>query len=89
MTVRDRTRIIAMLGWRHAFGDSDATSTFTLAGSDAFTVTGAPITDDAAVGELGVEVDISDTASLGASAFGQYGDDASEYGFGANVKVKF
>ncbi|WGD28864.1 autotransporter domain-containing protein [Ancylobacter sp. WKF20] len=77
------------LGWRHAFGDIDPTVTQAFAGSDAFTVTGAPIAEDAAVVEAGLDVLISATATLGIAYTGQYGDGVSENGFNARLSVRF
>ncbi|WAC27609.1 autotransporter outer membrane beta-barrel domain-containing protein [Ancylobacter sp. SL191] len=77
------------LGWRHAFGDIDPTVTQAFAGSDAFTVTGAPIAEDAAVIEAGLDMLISPTATLGIAYTGQYGDGVSENGVNARLSVRF
>ena len=72
--VSNRTRVYAMAGWQHAFGDVDPTSTFTLAGSIPFTVAGAPIALDALVLGLGFDVEMSNAVTLGARYDGRFGD---------------
>ncbi|MBS9475819.1 autotransporter domain-containing protein, partial [Ancylobacter radicis] len=77
------------IGWRHAFGDIDPTVTQAFAGSDAFTITGAPIAEDAAVLEAGLDVLISATSTLGVAYTGQYGDGVTENGFNARLSIRF
>lgn len=78
-----------MLGWRHAFGDVTPLSTAAFAGSDAFTVAGTPIARNAALVEAGLDLKLSDNATLGASYTGQYGSGAQEHGFKARLGVAF
>ncbi len=78
-----------MVGWRHAFGDVDPPSTFSIAGSAPFSVTGAPIAEDAAVVEAGIDFEASDTVTIGASYEGQYGDGAIANGFNARMVAAF
>ena len=54
-----------MLGWKHAFGDTVPTSTQAFAGSDAFTVVGAPVARNAAIIGAGLDFDIAPSARLG------------------------
>ncbi len=89
MQVGDMIHLRGMAGWRHAFGDTDPSSTHTLSGSPAFTVTGAPIAEDALDIELGIEVRLSDTAVLGVAYKGRYGDADAAHGFNAGLKVTF
>ena len=69
-----------MIGWRHAFGDVTPLSTLAFAGSDAFTVAGAPIARDAAVIEAGLDFAIAPKATLGVSYTGQFGSGVSDNG---------
>jgi outer membrane autotransporter protein len=78
-----------MLGWRHAFGDTTLLSSHAFAGSDAFTVTGTPIAEDAAVVEAGLDVDLTDTATFGVAYQGQIATDARQHGFNAKLNLKF
>lgn len=63
----------AAAGWRHAFGDVDARSTLAFQGSQSFTVSGAPLARNAAFTELGVDVAVSRSATIGITYSGQYG----------------
>ncbi|MBB1624698.1 autotransporter domain-containing protein [Achromobacter sp. UMC71] len=63
----------ASLGWRHAFGDVNPATTLAFQDSQAFTVSGLPIARDTALIELGGDVALSRTASLGVSYGGQFG----------------
>jgi fibronectin-binding autotransporter adhesin len=78
-----------MVGWRHAFGDVTPLSSFAFAGSDAFTIAGTPIAEDALVLEAGFDVGLSETTSLGVSYSGQVASKASDHGFRADFTVKF
>ncbi len=85
----DMVHARGMAGWRHGFGDTDPSSTFTMSDSPAFTVTGAPTAEDALVAELGIEAGLSDTAFLGVAYKGRYGGGTAAHGFNAGLKVRF
>ncbi|MBW8640679.1 autotransporter domain-containing protein [Hoeflea sp. WL0058] len=89
VAVTDSARLTGMAGWRHAFGDIDPASTFTIAGSTPFSVLGAPIAEDAAVVEAGIDFVASDTVTIGAAYEGQYGDGAIANGFNARIVAAF
>ncbi|MDX8457005.1 autotransporter outer membrane beta-barrel domain-containing protein [Mesorhizobium sp. VK9D] len=78
-----------MLGWRHAFGDVTPTSTFALAGGDAFTIAGVPVARDSAVIEAGFDLQMSANATLGLSYVGQFGGHSTDNGAKANLNVRF
>ncbi|MFE0015937.1 autotransporter domain-containing protein [Mesorhizobium sp. NPDC059054] len=77
------------IGWRHGYGDVTPTVSQALAGSDAFTVAGAPIARDAAVLEAGLDFAIAPAASLGVSYQGQIGTQSRDHGFRADLSVRF
>ncbi|TPM38713.1 autotransporter domain-containing protein [Mesorhizobium sp. B2-3-4] len=79
----------AMFGWRHAFGDVTPLSTFAFAGGDNFTIAGVPIARDAMLVEAGFDVQLARNATLGLSYAGQFGPDAFDNGFKANLGIKF
>lgn len=82
-------KLHGMLGWRHAFGDTTTHATHAFTGSDAFTVAGMPIAQDAALIEAGFDVAIRNAASLGFAYQGQFGDGATQNGFSARLNVQF
>ena len=86
----DAIHATGMAGWRHAFDDTDPSSTFTMAGSDKpFTGWGAPIAEDAVVTELGLEANLLGDAIFGVAYNGRYGDGVTAHGFNASLKVAF
>ncbi len=78
-----------MLGWRHAFGDLTPLSTHAFASADAFTVAGAPIAEDAALLGAGLDLNLTDTTTLGVAYQGQFASDAQQHGFKANFAIRF
>ena len=64
LELKDKAHARAMVGWRHAFGDTNPASTFTMAGSSPVTTMGAPTAADAVVTELGIDARFTDTADV-------------------------
>jgi outer membrane autotransporter protein len=77
------------LGWRHAYGDITPVSTASFIGSDAFTVSGLPIAEDAALIEAGLDFKLTEDATLGISYNGQFASGAKQNGFNAKLSVSF
>ena len=77
------------IGWRHAYGDIDTSSTNSILGSSAFTVYGAPIAKDAALIEAGLNFNLSPSATLGLNYTGQIGSHAYQQGVNAVLRVRF
>ena len=78
-----------LLGWRHAFGDTTPSATNRFAGSNAFTVTGTAVASDVAIIEAGLELSMSDAASLGIAYAGQFGSGIKDNGVTARFVAKF
>jgi outer membrane autotransporter protein len=78
-----------MLGWRHAFDDVTPQSRLAFTGSDAFTISGVPIDQDAFVVEAGLDLKITHSATLGLAYNGQFGSKAQDNGFKADLSFKF
>ncbi len=89
LNINDSIRLYSMLGWRYGFGDIQASSTFTLAGSNPFTITGAPIAQNALVTQIGLEATVANSAILGISYDGQFGDDTAAHGLNADMTMHF
>ncbi|MCV9910234.1 autotransporter domain-containing protein [Brucella sp. HL-2] len=77
------------LGWRHAYGDITPVSTASFIGSDAFTVSGLPIGQDAALIEAGLDLKLTEDATLGLSYTGQFASGARQNGLNAKLSVSF
>ena len=90
MVLLDTVHVRGMAGWRHAFGDTEPSSTATLRGTTAaFTVTGAPIAENALVAEFGIEAGLTDNVFLGVAYKGRYSDAAADHGFNAGLRATF
>ncbi|MGO4670237.1 autotransporter domain-containing protein [Bosea sp. 2RAB26] len=78
-----------MIGWRHAFGDTAPLASLAFAGSNVFSVTGAPIAANSALVEAGIDLALSDAIRIGASYTGQLAADAQDHSFKANLAMRF
>jgi outer membrane autotransporter protein len=78
-----------MVGWRHAFGDTTPDTRNAFAGLEDFTVAGAPIAEDTAVIEAGLDFSLSEAARIGVSYDGQFGSGAEEHGLTASFSMRF
>ncbi|GKX34149.1 MAG: hypothetical protein MnENMB40S_17670 [Rhizobiaceae bacterium MnEN-MB40S] len=83
------TSVHGALGWRHAFGETTPLATHAFTSSDAFSVEGAPIAEDVAIVEAGVEVGLTQSADFALGYQGQFSDDATENAFTASFDLKF
>lgn len=82
-------RLRGLAGWRHAFGDITPDARLAFEGGDAFTIRGVPMARDTAVIEAGLDLALSDSATLGAAYQGEFGDGVSDNGFTAKLGVMF
>ena len=61
--------------WQHAFNDVTPDAALAFASTAiGFNVTGVPLAEDTALIDAGLDLNISPTATLGASYSGQFGD---------------
>ncbi len=82
-------RLRGTLGWRRAFGDTVSTAMQALAGSDGFSVAGAPIAKNSAVIEAGLDLNPSPSARVGLSYIGQLASGARAHGAKAYFEIRF
>ena len=77
-------------GWRHALGDLTPEATMRFAsGGDAFSIAGVPIARDAAVLDLGLDLQLTPDARFGISYGGQFGSGLSSQSVRASLDVRF
>ncbi|NYT86652.1 autotransporter outer membrane beta-barrel domain-containing protein [Pollutimonas harenae] len=90
-TGKSEARLMAGLGWRHAAGDVDASRSmsFIQGAGDAFRVAGAPIAKNAAVVDLGAEMNVGKNTALGLSYNGQFGNGVSDNAGSVYLRVRF
>jgi subtilase-type serine protease len=82
-------RLHGTVGWRHAFGDVNPTTTMAFNGSQSFTVAGAPIARDAAVLELGVDMAVTKHTTVGVAYTGQFGSGNQQNSGSIDVRWRF
>lgn len=75
-------------GWSHFFGDTEAKATMGLGGSGFATIKGGELKDQANVG-LGIEAQLSKSATFGFSYTGTYDGDVTASGVSANLRIAF
>ncbi|WP_121066372.1 autotransporter serine protease [Chachezhania antarctica] len=79
----------AGLGWRHAFGDVDPAASLAFDGSDSFSVSGSPITKDAALIEAGLRVETGARSALLVAYQGEVAENASQYSLSVELGIRF
>jgi outer membrane autotransporter protein len=67
-----------MMGWRHTFGRVLPTATASFAGSNGFTVSGAPIARDTAAVEAGMDFGLYDNITAGLTYGGQFSNRSTD-----------
>jgi len=86
-----QARLSAGLGWRHAGGDVEAkrTLSFIQGNGAAFTVAGSPVAKNAAVVDVGAELDLGKRAAMGLSYSGQFGNGNTDNTGSLYLKLRF
>ncbi len=80
----------AMVGWRHAFGAISPAARMAFTGSPTtFSIAGVPLARDSAVLELGVDISMGKSATLGFSYAGQYGSGYRDNAIQGSLLWKF
>jgi outer membrane autotransporter protein len=77
-----------MIGWQHALGGVEPTSTHAFANGADFTVGGSPAARDSAIVEAGLDFKLNPNVDLGVSYNGQFGS-GQQHGITADLSVKF
>lgn len=76
-------------GWRHAYGDVTPLSSLAFAGMDSFEISALPIARDAALVEVGLDVDLAPATTFGFSYRGQIASEMQDHGVRADLTVQF
>ncbi|MEW6124164.1 MAG: autotransporter domain-containing protein [Pseudomonadota bacterium] len=81
----------ASAAWQYAFGDTtpSAQPSLTAIPGTAFSVSGVPLAQNAALVEGGVDLILNPQARIGASYVGQFGDGVTVNAFSANLSWRF
>ncbi|HEY4547437.1 MAG TPA: autotransporter domain-containing protein, partial [Pedomonas sp.] len=76
-------------GWQHAFSVTAPTSRHGFPGGDLFAVVGSPLAQDVARLQTGVQLDVSERASLGLGYSGQFAGGVEKHDLSARLAVRF
>ncbi len=81
----------ASLAWQYAFGDLDPTAAMSFADASdiAFNVAGAPIAQNAALIDAGLDLAVSEAVRVGLSYYGQLSSEAQESAVRGTLTWKF
>lgn len=77
------------VGWKHAFGDTTPFTKVGFAGSSLFTVAGVPIAKNTFVLQTGLDMKVTDNATIGISYNGEFGSGSSTNGVDARLGIRF
>jgi fibronectin-binding autotransporter adhesin len=77
------------VGWQHAFTDTTPWASLQLTGGTPFTAAGVPIAQDAALLELGIDVRLSERASIGIGYTGQFAAGSQDQTVRGNLTYRF
>lgn len=81
--------VSSMIGWQHVFGDSQGTAMQSLAGAPAFKTTGAGLSRDALVIDLGLDYELQDSVVASLNFSSLHGPTSSSGALKAKLKVSF
>ena len=85
-----RGQVHGTLGWRHAYGDVNPASTLSFVqGGGSFTANGVPVARDAALVELGVNMDVSKRTTVGVTYGGQFGSGNRQHTGTLDVRYRY
>lgn len=77
-----------MLGWRHAFGDTDPLQSASLLGN-AFDVQGMPVARNELMIEAGLDIALSGSSTFNVSYSGRLADNFADHGLRLGLNVSF
>ncbi|WP_208976320.1 autotransporter outer membrane beta-barrel domain-containing protein [Polycladidibacter stylochi] len=75
--------------WQHAFNDITPVTSQSFAGGDEFSVTGAPVSKDALLLNVGAKVDLSKNVAIDVSYNGSYAAGFTDQGVKAKLAMRF
>jgi outer membrane autotransporter protein len=77
------------VGWRHAYGSITPITTNAFASSTSFMITGLPIAPNAIVVNAGLDINVTNSVTLGISYDGQFARAATDSGLRADLTWRF
>lgn len=90
LIVKNKTaNVHGMIGWRQAFSDTPKSRLNFASGSNDFEVEGISIPSHSVMFDVGVDLQFTDTATLGLAYSGQYGPDLTDHSAKLTLGVDF
>jgi len=86
---KTNARMTGTIGWRHAFGTLNPSTTMAFSGSDAFSVTGVPTARNTVIIGLKTELEMSKTAQVEFGLHGEYGNGTKDSTASAKIRWAF
>lgn len=87
--VTEEINVKADVSWKHTYGDIDPSARFAFAGSDKFTIEGAPLSRDALNVNLGAQLNLSENTSIEGGYTGELGDRHQSHGGFLKLNITF
>jgi outer membrane autotransporter protein len=79
----------ASVGWEHNYGDYEGVAVNSFNGGGGFNIEGAEMDRDAAVLDLGIGVNLTESLSIGTSYIGRFSENNRENTYRLNLNYKF
>ncbi len=77
------------VGWRHAFGSAPTSHLSFASGGEAFTIAGVPHGRDTLVLEAGIDMNLTDEATMSFAYGSQFGSGIQSHAATASLNVRF
>lgn len=74
LQITNKAKLVIGAGWQHAYGNRKADTDMRFNGGSYFNISGVPITKDATIADIGLEVSLSPNTNISASYQGQFGN---------------
>jgi len=78
-----------MAGWRHAEGNLTPAAAVAFTGAESFSIAGAPVAEDTAILEAGLDLGLSASTSFGLLCMGEIGSNTEQHSGQASFAVAF
>lgn len=89
LQVTNKAKLVIGAGWQHAYGNRKADTDVRFNGSSYFNVTGVPITKDATIADIGLEIGLTPNTSISANYQGQFGSKVENNALKLGLNYKF
>lgn len=85
----ENTKLTIGAGWQHAYGNRKADTDMKFNGGSYFNINGVPITKDATIADIGLDISLTPNASISANYQGQFGNKIENNAVKLGLNYKF